>query len=80
MEPGAGGQPHGLPGVCPAFGRSMLARGRGRMVHVASIAAHYPQPNSGAYSAAKAGVSMLSRQIAVEWGHEVCAATQSAQG
>ena len=51
-----------------AFGRSMLARGQGRIVHVASIAAHYPQPNSGAYSAAKAGVSMLSRQIAVEWG------------
>lgn len=51
-----------------AFGRSMLDCGQGRIVHVASIAAHYPQPNSGAYSAAKAGVSMLSRQIAVEWG------------
>lgn len=51
-----------------AFGRGMLQRGQGRMVHVASIAAHYPQPNSGAYSAAKAGVSMLSRQLAVEWG------------
>lgn len=51
-----------------AFGRSMLARGCGRIVHIASIAAHSPQPWSGAYSAAKAGVSMLSRQIASEWG------------
>lgn len=51
-----------------AFGRSMLARGRGRLVHIASIAAHSPQTWSGAYSAAKAGVSMLSRQIASEWG------------
>ncbi|PWU28073.1 2-deoxy-D-gluconate 3-dehydrogenase [Pseudomonas sp. RW407] len=51
-----------------AFGRLMLARGAGRIVHIASIAAHYPQTWSGAYSAAKAGVSMLSRQLAAEWG------------
>lgn len=51
-----------------AFGRSMLARGAGRIVHVASIAAHYPQTWSGAYSAAKSAVSMLSRQLAAEWG------------
>lgn len=51
-----------------AFGRLMLARQSGRIVHIASIAAHFPQTWSGAYSAAKAGVSMLSRQIAAEWG------------
>lgn len=51
-----------------AFGRLMLARQSGRIVHIASIAAHFPQSWSGAYSAAKAGVSMLSRQIASEWG------------
>ena len=38
------------------------------MVHVASVAAHFPQAHSGAYSAAKAGVCLLSRQIATEWG------------
>lgn len=38
------------------------------MVHVASIAGHFPQSHSGAYSAAKAGVCLLSRQLAVEWG------------
>ncbi|GAB6403098.1 SDR family NAD(P)-dependent oxidoreductase [Pseudomonas sp. MHK4] len=51
-----------------AFGRSMLARQSGRIVHIASIASHYPQTWSGAYSAAKAAVSMLSRQLASEWG------------
>jgi NAD(P)-dependent dehydrogenase (short-subunit alcohol dehydrogenase family) len=51
-----------------AFGKHMLARRHGSIVHVASVAAHHPQPRSGAYSASKAGVAMLSRQLAVEWG------------
>ena len=51
-----------------AFGRPMLAKRRGSIVHVASVAAHHPQPRSGAYSASKAGVAILSRQLAVEWG------------
>lgn len=48
--------------------RSHQASGGASMVHVASIAAHFPQAHSGAYSAAKAGVCLLSRQLAVEWG------------
>jgi NAD(P)-dependent dehydrogenase (short-subunit alcohol dehydrogenase family) len=51
-----------------AFGRDMLARGAGALVHIASIAAGEPQAASGAYSVSKAGVAMLSRQIAFEWG------------
>jgi len=51
-----------------AFGRAMLARGHGALVHVASIAARHPQPFSGAYSVSKAGVVMLSEQLALEWG------------
>jgi NAD(P)-dependent dehydrogenase (short-subunit alcohol dehydrogenase family) len=51
-----------------AFGRPMLAAGAGALVHVASIAAHEPQGWSGAYSPGKAGVAMLSRQLALEWG------------
>lgn len=50
------------------FGRPMRARGRGALVHVSSIAAEHATPNSGAYSVAKAGLTMLSRQLAVEWG------------
>ena len=38
------------------------------MVNVASISALFPQTGSGAYSASKAGVLLMSRQLAVEWG------------
>lgn len=50
------------------FGAAMLEKASGAIVHIASIAAHEPQPFSGAYSPGKAAVSMLSRQIAFEWG------------
>jgi NAD(P)-dependent dehydrogenase (short-subunit alcohol dehydrogenase family) len=51
-----------------AFGSPMLARGEGSIVHVASISSYVPQAVSGAYSVSKAGVVMLSRQLALEWG------------
>ncbi len=50
------------------FGRQMRQRGGGSIVHVASIAASHPQGFSGSYSVSKAGIVMLSRQIATEWG------------
>lgn len=50
------------------FGRPMLEQGRGSIVHVASIAASHPQGFSGAYSTSKAGIVMLSQQLATEWG------------
>lgn len=50
------------------FGRQMRAKRRGAIVHVASIAASHATANSGAYSVAKAGVTMLSQQLAIEWG------------
>lgn len=50
------------------FGRQMRKRGGGSLVHVASIAASNAQGSSGAYSVSKAGVVMLSRQLASEWG------------
>lgn len=50
------------------FGRQMRSRGSGSMVHIASISAHHPQPHSGAYSPSKAAISILSKQLAVEWG------------
>jgi NAD(P)-dependent dehydrogenase (short-subunit alcohol dehydrogenase family) len=50
------------------FGRQMRALGRGSLVHVSSIAGSHAQGQSGAYSVSKAGVIMLSRQLASEWG------------
>jgi len=55
--------------VCAqVFGRQMRGQGRGSLVHVASIAGSNAQGQSGAYSVSKAGVIMLSRQLANEWG------------
>lgn len=50
------------------FGADMHQAGSGSIVNVASIASLFPQSGSGAYSASKAGVLLLSRQMAVEWG------------
>ena len=54
------------------FGKQMRNKGEGKnggtMVHIASIAAEHATALAGAYSVAKAGVEMLSRQLAVEWG------------
>jgi NAD(P)-dependent dehydrogenase (short-subunit alcohol dehydrogenase family) len=50
------------------FGRQMRKAGRGSLVHVSSIAGSHAQGQSGAYSVSKAGVIMLSRQLAGEWG------------
>ncbi|MBR0649940.1 glucose 1-dehydrogenase [Roseomonas terrae] len=57
--------------ICAQAARpQMLKAGGGAIVHIASIAATNPQPRSGAYSPSKAGVAMLSRQLALEWGPE----------
>ncbi|MEH3086580.1 MAG: glucose 1-dehydrogenase [Xylophilus ampelinus] len=45
----------------------MLARGKGSVVNIASIASEAPS-RSGAYGPAKAGLRALTRQMAVEWG------------
>jgi NAD(P)-dependent dehydrogenase (short-subunit alcohol dehydrogenase family) len=50
------------------FGQQMRKLGRGSLVHVASVAGSNAQGFSGAYSVSKAGVVMLSRQLASEWG------------
>lgn len=50
------------------FGRQMRAKGGGAIVHIASISASQATAFGGAYSVAKAGIAMLSRQLAVEWG------------
>lgn len=50
------------------FGRAMLARGDGALVHISSIGAEQATPNMGSYSVSKAGATMLSRLLAAEWG------------
>ena len=52
------------------FGHAMREKREGAIVHMSSVGAEQATPFAGAYSVAKAGVSMLSRLLAVEWGPE----------
>ena len=48
--------------------RMMVAGAPGAIVSIASMNGVAPGPNAGAYAATKAGVMMLTQQMAVEWG------------
>ena len=55
---------------CRAFGRGMLARGKGSIVNIGSMSGlivNKPQPQSF-YNASKAAVHHLTRSLAAEWG------------
>jgi gluconate 5-dehydrogenase len=55
-----------------AVGRRMVARRRGRIVNIASIAGEIGLSGTIAYSASKGGVVQLTRALAVEWApHQV---------
>ena len=54
--------------VAQQFGRQMIKQKAGTMVHISTVADTFPETYSGAYSVTKAGVTMLSKQIAAEWG------------
>lgn len=50
------------------FTPHLVASGNGAMVHIASISSTNPQGSSGAYSVSKAGVVIMSKQLAFELG------------
>jgi NAD(P)-dependent dehydrogenase (short-subunit alcohol dehydrogenase family) len=50
-----------------AVGRQMIKQEGGSIVNFASVSAHTPQVYLGAYSPSKAGVLLLTKQMAVEW-------------
>ncbi|MCB1757549.1 MAG: SDR family oxidoreductase [Gammaproteobacteria bacterium] len=49
-------------------GRQMAQAGSGVVIHLSSIAGLVGLPGRNAYSAAKAGLSMMTRALASEWG------------
>ena len=64
---------HGVFHTARAFGRAMVAAGRGSVVNISSICGEvtvHPQPQA-AYNAAKAGVNLLTKSLAVEWAGKV---------
>lgn len=50
-----------------AAARRMAAAGGGRIVNMASMNGTAPGPNAGAYASTKAGIIMLTQQMALEW-------------
>jgi NAD(P)-dependent dehydrogenase (short-subunit alcohol dehydrogenase family) len=54
--------------ACQVFGRHMLERGYGRIINISSLNALVAFHEVAAYAASKAGVSGLTRSLAVEWG------------
>jgi NAD(P)-dependent dehydrogenase (short-subunit alcohol dehydrogenase family) len=59
--------------ACQVFGRSMLDRGYGRIVNIASLSSFVALYEVAAYAASKAAVASLTKSLAVEWGaHGVC--------
>lgn len=64
---------HGVFHTSRAFGRHMVAAGRGSVVNISSICGEvtvHPQPQAS-YNAAKAGVNLLTKSLAVEWAGRV---------
>jgi gluconate 5-dehydrogenase len=47
--------------------RSMIIRGRGKIINVASVQSDLARPGIGAYTAAKGGIRTLTRAMAAEW-------------
>jgi 2-deoxy-D-gluconate 3-dehydrogenase len=53
--------------LCRAVGREMIARKHGKIVNVSSNISQVLQPHRGAYAVTQAGLSHLTRVLALEW-------------
>jgi NAD(P)-dependent dehydrogenase (short-subunit alcohol dehydrogenase family) len=53
--------------ACQIFGKSMLDRGYGRIINIASLNTFVALNEVAAYAASKAAVASLTRSLAVEW-------------
>jgi NAD(P)-dependent dehydrogenase (short-subunit alcohol dehydrogenase family) len=52
---------------CQVFGPAMVARGKGSIINIVSVASHLPLSRVVAYSAAKSAALSLSQFLAREW-------------
>ncbi len=53
--------------LCQAAGRHMIERRQGKIINVSSNVSQVLQPHRGAYAVTKAGLSHLTRVLALEW-------------
>jgi NAD(P)-dependent dehydrogenase (short-subunit alcohol dehydrogenase family) len=56
--------------ACQVFGKHMIDQGGGSIVNIGSVTSHLPLSRVFAYSASKAGVLNLSRNIAHDFGQK----------
>jgi NAD(P)-dependent dehydrogenase (short-subunit alcohol dehydrogenase family) len=56
--------------ACQVFGQHMLHRGYGRIVNITSLNSQVALNEVAAYAASKAGVTSLTRSLAVEWAKQ----------
>ncbi|HEX78189.1 MAG TPA: SDR family oxidoreductase [Dehalococcoidia bacterium] len=53
---------------CQAAAKIMIPQRRGSIINIGSIAAIAPQPGRVHYCAAKAGIDIMTKTLAMEWG------------
>jgi NAD(P)-dependent dehydrogenase (short-subunit alcohol dehydrogenase family) len=53
--------------ACQVFARSMIERGYGRIINIASLSSFVALYEVAAYSASKAAVASLTKSLAIEW-------------
>jgi gluconate 5-dehydrogenase len=54
--------------VAQAVVGGMIARGAGKIINICSLMSEATRPTTGNYTAAKGGLKMLTKAMAVEWG------------
>ncbi len=64
---------NGTMRACQIFGRHMIQRRYGRIINIASMGSFLALFEVAAYCASKAGVTSLTKSLAVEWArHGIC--------
>ena len=58
----------GLFLCCQLVGREMIKNKKGKIINISSVLSQIVQSGRGVYATAKAGVSHLTRVLALEWG------------
>jgi NAD(P)-dependent dehydrogenase (short-subunit alcohol dehydrogenase family) len=57
----------GLYFCCQLVGREMIKQRKGKIINISSVLSQITQPGRGIYATTKAGVSHLTRALALEW-------------